>query len=278
MTHRTTRLWASGLAALIVQLPLLASAETPDRPAGTVEIVMNGQVRRLHPHNGRLYVEAVRGREYGIRLRNPYGVRVAVALAVDGLNTIDGRESTATRARKWVLEPYQTVVIGGWQTSRTEARQFEFTTEARSYGAARGKTANLGVISAVFFRERVAPAPVADAESDRGRSLPAPSPASPAPRSQSAQEATSGGRAAERVSQEMAATGMGRQTEHVVTQVWLDLEDRPAHSVDIRYEFRPQLISLGVLPRQPATSPLERRERARGFESEFAPVPPAFRR
>ena len=58
---------------------------------------------------------------------------MAVALSVDGLNTIDARETTAADARKWVLDPYQTVTISGWQTSQTEARRFEFTTEARSY-------------------------------------------------------------------------------------------------------------------------------------------------
>jgi len=65
------------------------------------------------------------------------------------------RESTAAGARKWVLAPFETVVISGWQTSQTQARRFEFTTEENSYGTALGKTANLGVISAVFFKERV---------------------------------------------------------------------------------------------------------------------------
>ena len=76
-----------------------------------------------------------------------------MALSVDGLNTIDARETTAAEARKWVLGPYETVTISGWQTSQLEAHRFEFTTEARSYGQALGKTANLGVISAVFFKE-----------------------------------------------------------------------------------------------------------------------------
>ena len=89
-----------------------------------------------------------------------------MALSVDGLNTIDARETTAADARKWVLGPYQTVTISGWQTSQTEARRFEFTTEARSYGQALGKTANLGVISAVFFKERV-PTIMSEASNER---------------------------------------------------------------------------------------------------------------
>jgi len=59
---------------------------------------------------------------------------VAVALSVDGLNTIDARETTAAGARKWVLDPYQIVTISGWQTSQTEARRFEdLPMNAQSY-------------------------------------------------------------------------------------------------------------------------------------------------
>ena len=70
---------------------------------------------------------------------------------------------------------------------------------------------------------------------------------------------------------------MGRRTEHAVTQVWLDLEDTPAQTVNIRYEFRPQLVKLGILPPASTPDPLDRRERARGFEPGFAPVPPSLR-
>jgi hypothetical protein len=66
---------------------------------------------------------------------------------------------------------------------------------------------------------------------------------------------------------------MGRRTDHAVEQVWLDLEDAPAARVDIRYEYRPQLARLGIVPDRPV-DPLRRRERARGFEPGFAPEIP----
>ena len=66
---------------------------------------------------------------------------------------------------------------------------------------------------------------------------------------------------------------MGRRTDHAVTQVWLDLEATPAQTVNIRYEFRPQLVRLGILPPAAASNTLERRERARGFEPGFSPEP-----
>ena len=82
---------------------------------------------------------------------------------------------------------------------------------------------------------------------------------------------------AQKSENEYAATGMGGRTDHAVTQVWLNLEDTPAHSVNIRYEFRPQLVRLGILPPVPTADPLERRERARGFEPGFSPEPPLQR-
>ena len=76
------------------------------------------------------------------------------------------------------------------------------------------------------------------------------------------------------MSDEYAATGMGQRTDHEVTQVWLDLEETPAQSVNIRYEFRAQLVRLGILPAASNVDPLDRRERARGFEPGFSPEPP----
>jgi hypothetical protein len=232
-----------------------------------VDILVGGTPQRRYLHEGRWYVEAFKGREYAIRLRNPYGVRVAVALSVDGLNTIDARHTTAADARKWVLGPHETVTISGWQTSRTQARRFEFTTEEQSYAQALGRGANLGVISAVFFRERV-PAPTEQTLNETAR-LEAPAAPAPSAEGKSVPQASARSR-----DSEYAATGMGRATDHAVTQVWLDLEDSPAQTVNIRYEFRPQLVKLGIVAPRTAVDPLQRREEARGFEAGFSPEPP----
>jgi hypothetical protein len=191
-------------------------------------------------------------------------------LSVDGLNTIDARHTAAADARKWVLAPYETVTISGWQTSRTDARRFEFTTEARSYAQALGTTANLGVISAVFFKERVTAMTrdLTESTSRQAREAPAPSAGAAA---ESGKDTFSAG---VQSSQEYAATGMGRRTDHSVTFVHLDLEATPAQTVNIRYEYRDQLVRLGILPAVSVVDPLQRRERARGFEPGFSPEPP----
>jgi hypothetical protein len=271
MKHRFASLILIGALAVTAGPHGRTSAQLRHHDAG-IDILVNGVPQKHYEHNGRWYVEALKGREYAIRLRNPYPVRVAVALSVDGLNTIDARHTAAADARKWVIEPYQTVTISGWQVNSAEARRFEFTTEARSYGQALGQTANLGVISAVFFRER---APAIARESFGNRVEPEARQAPAAPPAASAESAASADAAAKTLTaEEYAATGMGQRTGHAVTQVWLDLESKPAHTVNIRYEFRPQLIKLGVLLATPIADPLQRRERARGFEPGFSPEIP----
>jgi hypothetical protein len=243
-----------------------------------VDILVNGTPVARYAHDGRWYVEALKGREYVIRVRNPYPVRVAVALSVDGLNTIDARETTARQASKWVIEPYQSITISGWQTSASEARRFEFTTEEKSYGQALGRTSNLGIISAVFFKERQSVPVIEGRREDSSRQAPsapsAPAASAGAAARESAADASSPAAKAE---DEYAATGMGRRTGHAVTRVRLDLEAAPAQTVDIRYEFRPQLVRLGILPAERPADPLNRRERARGFDQSFSPVPPGLR-
>ncbi len=280
MKHRFAYLFVAGLALVAGPHAGISAAHDP-YPAGPVEIMVDGSPRPRYSHDGRWYIEALKGREYAIRLRNPYGVRVAVALSVDGLNTIDARQTTAADARKWVLNTYETVVISGWQTSRTEARRFEFTTEERSYAEALGKTANLGVIAAAFFRERAPDiardrAITPEASRDDARSRAAAPPAMPAPGSAPAGQeaaAAAGVAGARKADDEYAATGMGRRTGNAVTQVSLELEETPVQMVNIRYEFRPQLVKLGILPSAPNADALRRRERARGFEPGFSPDP-----
>jgi hypothetical protein len=268
MYQRFGYLMVAGLALGAGSHAHLSAAVPVHRAGGEVEILVDGVAQPRYAQGGRWYVEALKGREYAIRLRNPYGVRAAVALSVDGLNTIDARETSAAGARKWVLDPYETVVISGWQINSAEARRFEFTTEARSYGQALGKTANLGIISAVFFRERV----VTTRNEHDGAHREAPAPRAGAP-AESQPSASAAGKD-QKADTDYAATGMGRRTGHAVTQVWLDLEEAPAQSVNIRYEFRPQLVRLGILPATPSPDRLQRRENARGFEPGFCPEPP----
>src|SRR6185436_3551064 len=141
-------------AAAIVAQDSSADRLTKRYSAFEVDVLVNGRPLRAYYERGRTYIEAVHGAEYELQVRNSSPERVAVALSVDGLNTIDARHTSAWNASKWVIEPYQTITISGWQVSSERARRFYFTNERDSYGAKLGQTDNLGVISAVFFKER----------------------------------------------------------------------------------------------------------------------------
>jgi hypothetical protein len=260
-----------------------------------VQILVDGRPLEEYAARGKSYVEAIAGAEYEVSIRNPLPYRVAVALSVDGLNTIDARRSSAWNASKWVIEPYGTISISGWQMSSERARRFYFTSERDSYGAKLGQTANLGNISAVFFRERRPyPVPITPAppprprppyeEDGRYKSSEAPSAGSSTDAERSAGDSArvSKDSAAERKGQiasqpddEYAATGIGRSVHNDVRWVDMELDSRPAAEVTIRYEYYPALVRLGILPRRyERPDPLRRREGARGFEDRrFSPEP-----
>jgi hypothetical protein len=265
---------ALGLAPLIAVSALPGQASECGRPMPvstySMEVLVDGRPLAVYNAGGTTYVEALKGREYAIRLTNHTGERVAAALAVDGLNSIDARHTSSQDARKWILAPWETVTLSGWQTGSGTARRFVFTSEPKSYGAWLGRTSDLGVISAAFFRESRRRDEIAAEPS-----LPQQRPveggaegdsANAAPRAKALGEMKASAK------DQLAATGIGREIEHRVVRVEFDAEDVPASTVSVRYEYRDALVRLGVLPA--VDEELARRERARGFaDSGFAPDP-----
>ena len=178
----------------------------------------------------------------------------------------------------------ETVTISGWQTNLKEARRFEFTTEERSSGyRPRQDLSNLGVISAVYYRERVSTITPGTSSDYAGRQAPAP-PLS-APVEQEAREGAAGTRRPK-----PGPSSRLRRRPTMVRRDWHGPPDRPRHragvagpgksnaqTVNIRYEFHPQLVRLGILPLGPTADPLLRREGAHGFAPGFCPEPPRQR-
>jgi hypothetical protein len=170
-----------GFAAILASNFLVARAQSSEnetargtrperRTSFDLEVLVDGRPVSEYYSRGRTYVEALNGAEYELRSRNPFPERVAVALSVDGLNTIDARHTSAWNASKWVIEPYGSITIAGWQMSSERARHFYFTTERDSYAAKLGQSANLGVISAAIFRGDVEfHAGCAASQTSRGR-------------------------------------------------------------------------------------------------------------
>lgn len=311
MTLRPKRIVTPGRIALAVALLSAAAlpAAASDGGPYSMTVLVDGMPAPEYAARGRVYLEALKGKTFSIRLANPTSERVAVALSVDGRNAIDAKRTSAGAATKWILMPGQTAEIPGWQVSGDTSRRFFFTETRHSYARWLGDTSNAGVIEAVFFRERrpVAATPVwprpilqkpsrdersnaregASAAEERAQAPAAAEggvqgsvqegvPGSPSesvtvrgdaplldPRSASA-------RSKAKESDSFAATGIGDRTRFPVEWISFDEDPNPAARVSLRYEFRAQLVALGILPRE---DELYARDRGRGFEREYAPDP-----
>lgn len=123
-----------------------------------VEVVDDSQgVKPETWRSGYPFVAAAKGERYSVRIYNPLPVQVAVNLTVDGLNSISGKPSGIVDGAKWMIDPYSSITIPGWQVNGGEARRFYFTNKPKSYAKWRGDqlgedlAANCGVIGAAFF-------------------------------------------------------------------------------------------------------------------------------
>ena len=280
------------LTAALLAASVAAPAQAATRGGVSVEILVDGRPLDELIHEGKTYVEARRGRNYSIRLHNERGERVAVALSVDGLNSIDASHTAARDAKKWVLGPYESAEISGWQVDDAHARRFLFTSEEKSYGAWLGDTRNLGTIAAVVYQERPSavcctppprrPVPYAEDELDMrgsvreesrsrggdgtlGRGKASSSADAPMAEAEAAAPSPRGAKKKD----ELAATGMGSRTRHEVQWTSFDLDPDPVANFSFRYAYRDELLSLGIDPDWASPTPaVRRRERAVGFAPE----------
>jgi hypothetical protein len=286
------------IAGTTLAAPALAQPPGVPETAATpvaVSVELDGSPAPLFPApdgSGRYYLEARQGRRYAIALANRTGERVGVVLTVDGLNAISG-ERDEGRGRMYVLDPWQRTTVRGWRTSLQEVRQFTFVDERASYAARSGKAnEKTGWIEVAAYRERRAfvqsvprhdlpPRPVpleSEAPEARDQAKRDAGPASPeaaaAPRSADnavGADAPSLGGARAR---SYPGTGWGPRAHDPVVLVSFDPESDPADRVALRYEYRPALVALGVLPRRvpPSRDRLWEREHAQpGFAQ-----PPAW--
>lgn len=196
----------------------------------------NGKSYREFYENYKTKLKVRPNEEYSIVVYNPLPVRVAVAVSIDGLNSIDGKRTTLRNARKWMIDPHSSITVSGWQTSKTTLRKFVFTEDSSSFAQWKedkdGKryTANLGVIGVAWFWNA--------GELEAALNPPQPfidDRLSAAEHEKNKKDMPSASR-----SEGKAGTGMGTQQQHYVTEVEFD-ENAGMYSVrdvlKIYYEF-----------------------------------------
>jgi hypothetical protein len=227
-----------------------------------VSVTVDGRPTELYAApdgSGRYYLEARKGARYAVRVQNRTGRRVGVVLTVDGLNAISG-ERDFGRGRMYVLDPWGQTTVQGWRTSLRDVRQFTFVDEERSYATRSGKAnARMGWIEVSVYREK-SPRPVPYVNEGRVRERPsAPTTSAPgegparaesgAPSEPAADAVEGKGRSASReAGRSYPGTGWGPRTHDPVVLVSFDPENSAAERVTLRYEYRPALVALGILP------------------------------
>lgn len=130
--------------AMAAATPAFAQSRAPLPGEVIVEIVSDsGSIFRAIPHqtfrtNGtqvvKNYLEARKGENYGIVIRNNTPERIGAVIAVDGRNIISGKKSELKNSEiMYIVNGYDSARYDGWRTSRDQVHKFYFTEPTDSY-------------------------------------------------------------------------------------------------------------------------------------------------
>jgi hypothetical protein len=234
-----TALIAAAAALLLQGCAGIAVADTHAR----VEIVnrTTGEVLPTYRHAGRLYVAGTPGEKYAVRITNRTGARTLNVVSVDGINAVTG-ETAAAEQNGYVLHGGQSFEVNGWRKSTSEVAAFYFTRLPDSYAARTDRPDNVGVIGVAVFREWQRP-PQALRQA----------PGAPAAReSANAADAASSAERRDAQRAEKIGTGHGeRERSDVVYTHFRRASGTPDETVVIHYDTYANLVSMGVIPREP---------------------------
>jgi hypothetical protein len=259
------------MAVLVSAAPVFGQGRSPLAGEVSVEITSDdGRVFRNFPASDhwknetriiKKYLEAKKGENYGIMIRNNSPERLGVVVAVDGRNIITGsRSDLRNNETMYIVNAYEQVRYDGWRTTDNEVHQFYFTTPADSYSVRTfADSSAMGVIAVAIYREKNRPQPMFDMSRKEA-----------APATPSADSATQGKRKA--LAGEDAGTGFGDSRYSPVVKVEFEPEAFPIQKTLVKYEWRETLCKKGILDCVP-----ERKNRLWDSDG-YAPYPPGYPR
>jgi hypothetical protein len=207
------------------------------------------------------YLEARRGENYGIVIRNRTPERIGVVIAVDGRNIISGKKSDLKNGEDmYIVNGYEHGKYDGWRTASDQVHKFYFTDTADSYAMRTfGDSTAMGVIAVAIYREK-----------ERPRLLYEQKRLDKAPASPSAESSAKG--KAGVAKDEGAGTGFGDAQYSPVIRVAFEPDPTPVQTTLVKYEWREVLCRKGILScRQEPKNRL-------WDEDEYAPYPPGYPR
>ncbi len=218
-----------------------------------------------HQEGKFFYMEAVKGQRYAIQVTNRSGRRIAVAIAVDGRNIIDGKKSDLKRTeRMYIIGPYETSTFEGWRTGMDRTNRFYFTEQPDSYAEKVFADASaMGTIALAVYREKLSEIVPDSGRSSRMKDAPA----GAAPCAPGERRSADG---LELKKNEQAGTGFGETTYSPAYVVHFNPEHTVAEKIVLKYEWRSELLRKGIIPCGP-------KNRFWPDDYEFAPIPKDFR-
>ena len=258
-------------AALVSAVPAFGHGRPPVPGDVTVEIISdNGREFQSFPlqdfwkSDTRLikkYLEAKKGDNYGIVIRNTTSERVGVVIAVDGRNILTGGRSDLKNSEMmYIVNPHEVARYEGWRTTDEEVHRFYFTEPADSYSVRTfADSSAMGVIAVAAYREHQRPQPLFEKKE-------APS-AAPSPLDGSASGLSGKSRA-----DENAGTGFGDSSYSPVVHVEFEPEHTAFQKTLIKYEWRETLCRKGII------RCAEKRKNRLWDNQEYAPYPPGYPR
>jgi hypothetical protein len=206
------------------------------------------------------YLEAKKGENYGIVIRNMTSERIGVVVAVDGRNIISGKRSDLRSSEDmYLVNSYEQGRYDGWRTDQDTVHRFYFTDPGDAYSTRTFNDASaLGVIAVAVYREKDRPRP--QREMKNQENAPAAPSAGSAERSRSLA-----------AKDEAAATGFGEGQYSPTVRVAFEPERTPVQKTLVKYEWREVLCKNGILSCRPEIG------NRLWDDGEYASYPPGYR-
>lgn len=237
------------------------SVEIVSDNGATFQSFLHEDFRRGETRVIKKYLEAKKGENYSIVIRNSTPERIGMVIAADGRNIISGnRSDLKNNETMYIVNPYETEHYDGWRTTESEVHRFYFTEPADSYSVRTfADSSAMGVIAVAVFREEERPQPLL--EQKQSQAAPA------APSREGASRAES-----KALANDSAGTGFGEAQYSPVVRVEFEPERMPIQKTLVKYEWREALCRKGILQCE------QNRKNRLWDEEAYAPYPPGYSR
>ena len=224
-----------------------------------LEVLINGHPVKEYFHDYKTYIEGRKNSTFSLRIKNNSFEKVLFVPTVDGLSVIDGKNGSFD-SRGYIVNGYSSVTIDGWRLDDNKIAEFYFTSPEDSYRKRKEMGSNLGSIAVAVFREKekhnytYIQLPIPFQNDDN---LPKKQPwifgeQHPFTNNETYMKGSAMSNCSFtasscfRTNSQEVGTGFGNTKRSEVTTATFDREEKPDTLLEIFYNTRKQLESLGI--------------------------------